>query len=410
MPLTVLMVAEKPSLAKSIAEFLSDGRMTSKHASLDVHSWNGSFQGHAAFFKMTSVIGHVFSIDFPGEYQSWEKVNPADLFDAPTVKTEANPKARVCRHLQSEAKGADILVLWLDCDREGENICFEVIDSTEAWMSNTLPPEFRNNRIFRAKFSAISAPEIRQAMASLGKPNKAEALAVDARQELDLKVGVAFTRFQSRYFQSKYGNLDSSVISFGPCQTPTLNFCVERHQVIQTFQPEPFWTVRPQATKAGHRLALEWARGRLFDRDAGICFQKLVSEARVLRVVDVIEKEERRPRPHGLNTVELLKTASSSLGIGPAHAMSIAERLYTQGYLSYPRTESSAYPPNFDFKDILAPQRAHPIWGEYAAALLAQGLQRPGGGVDVGDHPPITPVRMATEEHLGGGDAWRLYE
>jgi hypothetical protein len=49
-----------------------------------------------------------------------------------------------------------------------------------------------------------------------------------------------------------------------------------------------------------------------------------------LRVADVSEKEERRQRPAGLNTVELLKAASSSLGLGPAHAMSIAERLYTQ--------------------------------------------------------------------------------
>ncbi|KAL4551942.1 hypothetical protein Ndes2526B_g06191 [Nannochloris sp. 'desiccata'] len=102
--ITVLMVAEKPSLAKSIAEILSNGRMHSRHTNLDVHQWDGQFKGLPATFKMTSVIGHVLSIDFPSDYQSWEKVDPGTLFEAPTVKSEANPKARVCRHLQSEAK------------------------------------------------------------------------------------------------------------------------------------------------------------------------------------------------------------------------------------------------------------------------------------------------------------------
>lgn len=51
--------------------------------------------------------------------------------------------------------------------------------------------------------------------------------------------------------QGKYGNLDASVVSYGPCQTPTLNFCVERHQRIMAFQPEPYWTLKPLCTKNG---------------------------------------------------------------------------------------------------------------------------------------------------------------
>lgn len=72
-----------------------------------------------------------------------------------------------------------------------------------------------------------------------------------------------------------------------------------------------------------------------------------------------------------------------------------------QGYISYPRTESSAYPPNFDLHATLEAQRKHPVWGDYTRAIQAMNLPRPKGGTDVGDHPPITPVRAAPEAELG---------
>ena len=128
-----------------------------------------------------------------------------------------------------------------------------------------------------------------------------------------------------------------------------------------------------------------------------------------MQVRSVKKKIVRKGRPTPLNTVTMLKLASKNLGIGPYQCMQAAERLYLNGMLSYPRTESTAYPKSFDFLGALRQQSSHSYWGEHASSLLASGFTNPKGGVDMGDHPPITPCRMMQPNELHG-DAARVYE
>ncbi|CAK9078860.1 DNA topoisomerase 3-beta-1 (DNA topoisomerase III beta-1) [Durusdinium trenchii] len=177
------MVAEKPSIAQTLADALAPGRKYSTRGGVSpackVHEWQGDFYGQRAWFKVTSCAGHVYSIDFPPEYNNWDRVDPLTLFDAPTRKVEANPKLRMPKHFQTEAKGCTYLVLWLDCDREGENICYEVMENAIPNMSTW----HGEQQVWRAQFSSLAPVDLKWAMANLGSPNKAMSDSVDARAD-----------------------------------------------------------------------------------------------------------------------------------------------------------------------------------------------------------------------------------
>ena len=109
----VLMVAEKPSLAESLAKILSNGRVKSRkglNGACSVHEYSGSFLRHQdVTFKFTSVCGHVMSVDFPGKFNNWDQVEPRELFEAPIIKKEANPSLKMPKFLETEVRMFELI-------------------------------------------------------------------------------------------------------------------------------------------------------------------------------------------------------------------------------------------------------------------------------------------------------------
>lgn len=284
----------------------------------------------------TSVLGHMMEMALPETHENWYKTNPSDLYNCNIFKKTKKDFKSIEKTLIQEARKADWLVLWLDCDREGENIAFEVIDICQKGKKGI--------KIFRAKFSTLLPNEIHNATQNLGYPNKLDSDAVDARMELDLRIGFSFTRFQTMNFGKKFGEISGKQpISFGPCQFPTLGFVVDRYWQNKHFKKEDFWTIDVSVKKQDKIAHFTWDRVRLFDRFSCIVLYEQMLEADNARILAVNTKPVRKYRPFPLTTVEFQKLATRNLKISSEEAMSIAEKLYQGGYISYPRKIGRAH-------------------------------------------------------------------
>lgn len=185
--------------------------------------------------------GHLLSLDFPAAYRGWKTCNPEQLFDVPVIKTCLENNKKIQQTLEREIKYCDGLIIWTDCDREGENIGFQVIDVCRA-----IKPRIT---VERAKFSEMTAAALTRAINNLAQPDKRVSDAVDVRSELDLRIGAAFTRFQTLRLQAAFPqSIENGLVSYGSCQIPTLGFVVQRYKEIESFIPQVFWKIRSKFT------------------------------------------------------------------------------------------------------------------------------------------------------------------
>ncbi|XP_040371096.1 DNA topoisomerase 3-alpha isoform X3 [Rosa chinensis] len=411
----VLNVAEKPSVAKSVANILSRGqglRMREGRSRYNkIYEFNYSINGCPCQMLFTSVTGHLMELEFEDRYRKWHSCDPVLLFQAPVRKFVPEDKLDIKRTLEEEARMCQWLVLWLDCDREGENIAFEVIDVCTSVN--------RHLTIKRARFSALIDRDIHRAVQNLDNANKYFADAVDARQEIDLRIGASFTRFQTMLLRDAFV-IDSAtddrnlVLSYGPCQFPTLGFIVERYWEIQSHEPEEFWTINCSHRSDEGIATFSWMRGHFFDHACAVIIYEMCVEDPTATVTKVRQQEKLKYPPYPLNTIELEKRASRYFRMSSEHTMKVAEELYQSGFISYPRTETDGFSPNTDLHAIVQEQQGHPGWGSYAQRLLdpASGLWRnpSSGGHDDKAHPPIHPTKFSSGESGWSQDHNRLYE
>ena len=404
----VLMIAEKPSIARAISEVLSGNKFKNHRMGRGkcLLTFDGFFQGAKARFTVSAVAGHVYTSDFLKQHNKWDAIDPVELYDVPIVKLEAMRKMRMPQLIQKLSKGKDILCLWLDCDSEGENICYEVIYNSLPYLNKK-----SYQQIFRAKFSSLTKKDLREAFDKISDyADKNVSLSVDARQVIDLKIGVSFTRFLTSSIMPALSGLDESykMLSYGPCQTPTLWFCVNRQNEIKNFRSTPYYKLYIEVEINKFRYKIFYDKKFKKKSEFNDILEKL-KKVKEIKIKEIIKEQNTKTPPVGLNTATLLKIASSFLKMSPHETMSVAESLYTKGFITYPRTETTKYASTFDFKGSLNNFSNHPDFGENVKKILKDYKFPILKGINAGDHPPITPAKVATKSDLKGNH-WNLYE
>lgn len=148
-----------------------------------------------------------------------------------------------------------------------------------------------------------------------------------------------------RYFPQIIDN--KSVVSYGSCQFPTLGFVVERYKAIKEFIAESFWKLVGK-DNSNPDVSFNWERGHLFDEEAvkvtNILFFKclkvfydLCIKSNIEKVVLVDKHPKSKWRPIAMDTILLEKLGVRKLHMNAKRVMEAAERLYSKGFISYPR-------------------------------------------------------------------------
>lgn len=295
-------------------------------------------------------------------------------------------------------KKCGLLIIWTDCDREGENIGGSVRDICKAAKPNIT--------VKRARFSEITSQAVHNALRNLILLNERVIDAVDVRQELDLRIGASFTRLQSLYLQKKFPELARDIISYGSCQFPTLGFIVERWRAIQDFQAEPFWKIEAQHSRDGVNTIFNWDRGRLFSEDAAKALYEDVMALPTAQVTYIESKPKSKYRPTPLETVEMEKKGRM-LNMSAKQIMSVAEKLYIDGYISYPRTETNIFPKSLNLTPLVEHQQQDGRFSQFVGELLQNGLHPRNGKKTDEAHPPIHPLKSGAGL---SGEGARLFE
>ena len=312
----IVCIAEKPSVAKDIADVL--GAKT-KH--------DGYIEGNG--YQVTWTFGHLCTLKEPHDYtQNWKNWSLGSLpmipprFGIKLIEDKGIEKQ--FKIIESLMQNADGIINCGDAGQEGELI--------QRWVMQKAGAKCPVKRLW---ISSLTEESIREGFSRLQDQDAFKSLyeAGLCRAIGDWLLGMNATRL----YTIKYRNNNSrQVLSIGRVQTPTLALVVNRQKEIDNFKPEQYWEL-----KTTYRdTSFSYTKGKFTKIEDG---QALLEEIRPLNFVitDVARKEGKDYAPRLFDLTSLQVECNRKYGYSADDTLKTIQSLYEKKITTYPRVDTT---------------------------------------------------------------------
>ncbi len=375
MPYT-LIVTEKPSAAKRIASALSEGEPEKKGAR-GVSYYRIIRDGRE--FMVVPAVGHLFVLDEKQRSIKWDY----PVFSVewkPTYTRKGNEWAKkYYTNMEKLAKGADGFISACDFDTEGSVIAYNIIRFIGGAKDG-----------MRMKFSTLTTPDLLRAYDEISP--KLDFPTIEAgltRHQLDWYFGVNLSRALTLSLE-KGGSFRT--LSTGRVQGPTLELLLRREEEIESFNPQPYWEIGLTGEVRKEEIEASHARGRFWEKaEADRVMERCTGKDGTVSSIEKKEQSYYPPVPFDLTTLQ--RESYGLFGYSPKMTLEVAQALYEQALISYPRTSSQKLPPTIGYKSIITRLSGQKWYEGLCGKLLSREKLWPRQGKKEDPaHPAIFPT------------------
>ncbi|MBR2359752.1 MAG: DNA topoisomerase 3 [Bacteroidaceae bacterium] len=310
----IVCIAEKPSVAKEIADVLG---ARSRH--------EGYIEGNG--YQVTWTFGHLCTLKEPHEYTpAWKSWSLGSLPMIPPrfgIKLIADSGIeKQFKVIQSLMEKADLIINCGDAGQEGELI--------QRWVMQKAGAKCPVKRLW---ISSLTEESIREGFNNLIDQSEKQPLyeAGLSRAIGDWLLGMNATRL----YTLKYGQ-NRQVLSIGRVQTPTLALIVNRQLEIENFTPEPYWEL-----KTVYRdTTFSATKGKFTSKEEGLEFLEIVKTA-PFTVTDVSAKKGTEAPPRLFDLTSLQVECNKKFSYSADDTLRVIQSLYEKKITTYPRVDTT---------------------------------------------------------------------